>query len=194
MKPDRPAPLASKVATALDRLARARRIQRQAIATRQGVTPLQVELLTTLADGPPPPPLVGMLATEIGVAQPTITDSLRALERKGLVERHLDSDDARRTATRLTGAGRALVRDARAADADLVAAIGALPPGEQAVLLETLLGLIGRLVESGAITVARTCLTCRHHEYDGVTHHCTLLAADLAPAELRVNCPEHAAA
>lgn len=194
MKPDRPAGLAAKVAAALDRLARARRIHRQAIATDHGLTPLQVELLVAIADGPPPAPLVGLLATELGVAQPTVTDSLRALERKGLVARHRDATDARRAPARLTATGRAVVREVARGDADLADAIEALPVATQTGTLETLLGLIAHLVDTGAITVARTCLTCRHHEHDGVTHRCTLLGAALTPAELRVNCPEHAAA
>lgn len=187
MNTDRPEPLPTRVAAALDRIARARRVRRQAVATRHGLTPLQVELLTTLAGGPPPPPQVGLLAAEVGVAQPTATDSVRALERKGLVGR----GGGRRPALALTAAGRLLAEDLALADQDLVRAVEALPAAAQAATLEALLTLISRLVETGAVTVARTCLTCRFHEHDGAVHRCTLLGADLPPADLRVNCPEH---
>lgn len=187
MSTDRPEPLAARVAAALDRIARARRVHRQAVATRHGLTSLQVELLTTIADGPPPPPQVGLLAVEVGVAQPTATDSVRALERKGLVER----GGGRRSALELTAAGRLLVDDLVLADQGLTRVIEALPIAVQAATLEVLLTLIAQLAVTGAVTVSRTCLTCRFHAHDGASHHCTLLGADLPPADLRVNCPDH---
>lgn len=189
---DRPVDRAEKIAAAIDRLARAQRHARQRAATTEGVTLLQLELLLVLGDGPPPDPVVGRLALELGVTQPTVTDSLRALERKELVERWVDPDDARRTLVMLTARGRRVATRLRTADAELVAAIEALPPEHEDDMLEGLLTVIARLVETGGIDVARTCFTCRFHERrpDG-THRCTLLEADLAPGELRVNCPEH---
>ena len=191
---DRPSGLAAKIAAALDRLGRARRLHRQAIGTRHGLTPLQLDLLTTLADGPPPDPSVGLLAREVAVSQPTATDALRALADKGLVARRRHPGDARRATIELTAAGRRLTRDLAGADDALVTAIAALPPAAQEATLETLLGLIARLVDQGAIEVARTCFTCRYHRYDGTRHHCALLATDLPTAELRINCPDHHAA
>jgi DNA-binding MarR family transcriptional regulator len=191
---DRPDGLAAKVAAALDRLARARRLERQSTATRHGLTPLQLDLLTTLADGPPPEPTVGLLATEVAVTQPTATDSLRALADKALVERRPDPADRRRSTIELTAAGRRLARELSLGDDHLTAAIAALPTAVQEATLEALLSLIARLVDTGAIDVARTCYTCRYHRFDGTTHHCALLETDLPTAELRVNCPDHEAA
>lgn len=191
---DRPEGLAAKITAALDRLARARRLQRQSDATLHGVTPLQLDLLTILAEGPPPEPTVGLLATEVAVTQPTATDSLQALVSKGLVERRRDPTDRRRSWIELTAAGQELVGDLSRTDDDLTAAVASLPQPVQEATLEALLTLIARLVETGAIQTARTCLTCRYHQHDGRMHHCTLLGIDLPPADLRVNCPEHHAA
>lgn len=189
---DRPEGLAERIAVALDRLARATRLQRQDLATRYGLSPLQVDLLTVLADGQPPEPLVGLLATEVGVTQPTVTDSLRALQRKGLVERRRDLGDRRRARVGLTPAGRRFVDEVVVvAQDDLVDAVADLPRSVQEATLETLLTLIAGLVDTGAITVARTCLTCHYHRQDAGTHRCVLLGIDLPPGHLRVNCPEH---
>lgn len=191
MSADRPEALPGKIAAALDRLARGQRAHRQAVATRHGLTPLQLDVLGALRDGPPPEPLVGLLATELGVAQPTVTDSVRALERKGLVRRHRDAHDGRRAALTLTAAGHRLASDLDVVDDALVHAAGALPLAVQEAVFEALLALIAHLVDTGAITVARTCLTCRYHHHDGSTHRCALLDVDLPRGELRVNCPEH---
>ena len=71
--PDRPTgpALPAKVVDALARLARGQRAHRQAVATQHNLTPLQLELLVTLGQAPPPEPLVGALARELAVTQPT---------------------------------------------------------------------------------------------------------------------------
>ncbi|HWL45635.1 MAG TPA: MarR family winged helix-turn-helix transcriptional regulator [Ilumatobacter sp.] len=188
--PDQPDPLAGKIVVALDLLARARRTQRQATATHHGLTPLQLDLLAALADGPPPEPRVGMLATEVGVAQPTVTDSLNTLAGKGLVERRRADRGARQVAVGLTTEGRRVAEAARTDDGT-AAVLAGLSPADQRAVFESLLTLIARLADAGAIDVARTCPTCRYHRHDGRTHRCALLDIDLAVADLRVNCPDH---
>jgi DNA-binding MarR family transcriptional regulator len=189
---DRSDPLPAKIVAALDRLARARRSHRQATASKLGLTPLQLELMSAIADGPPPEPLVGLLALELGVSQPTVTDSLLALERKRLLTRHRAPTDRRRTTVALTDAGWRLVHECSRADRDLREGVAALDRGEQETTLEALLALIGHLVNVGVIDVARTCLCCRFHEHTpGQAHRCRLLEVDLPTADLRVNCPEH---
>jgi len=193
---DRPDQLAAKVVAALDRIARGQRSRRQATASRLGLTPLQAELLRTISEGPPPVPTVGRLAVELGVSQPTVTDSLRALERKDLLVRREDRSDARRTVLSLTDQGRRQVQELTAGEAELVTAVAAMDSERQESTLGSLLALMAAMVDTGTLQVARTCLTCRFHQLqraDGA-HHCTLLGQDLRPGDLRVNCPEHASA
>jgi DNA-binding MarR family transcriptional regulator len=177
-----PPGLPAKVLDALGRLARGQRAHRQAVATQHNVTPLQLELLATLAAAPPPDPLVGQLARELAVTQPTITDSLRALDAKGLIARDADPADRRRTTVALTPAGTAIADQLAAADHRLLDAVTSLDPHQQEQVLTSLLDLIAALVDADVIDVARTCTTCHHHQLlpEG-THHCTLLAIDLPP-------------
>lgn len=74
-------------------------------------------------------------------------------------------------------------------------AVACLDDTEQETALAALLSIIASSVDAGVIHVARTCLTCHFHQHTGDGgHHCSLLGTDLAPAELRLNCPEHAPA
>lgn len=190
--PTQPEGVADKVVDALDRIARALRAHRQAIATGAGLTPLQLDLLRTLGHAPPPRPTPGELAVELGVRQPTITDSIIALERKGHVTRHLDPADRRRLAVRVTPSGQALLDEAEHADRVLATTIAALGSAEQERLLGGLLTSISGLLDAGAIQVARTCTTCHHFNRISATEaRCGLLQAVLGPADLRVNCAEH---
>lgn len=189
--PQAPA-VAAKLVAALDRLSRAQRQHRQAAASRLGITPLQGELLRTMGEGPPPEAVVGVLAHELGVSQPTVTDSLVALERKGLVERRRAPDDRRRTMLELTAAGQEMVTSLARAEDEVIAAVEHWAFDRQETAYVALLELIQVFVENGLIDVARTCLNCRYMtEAPGTGRHCLLLDMALPDTALRVNCPEH---
>lgn len=181
----------AKVVVALDRLARGMRSHRQSVASEAGITVLQAELLRTLADGQPPPAFAGPLAVELGVSQPTVSDSLAALERKGYVQRTETPQDRRRSTFLLTAAGTQLATELLSLDAALLPGVTRLAGPEQDQLLTTLLSLITCLLHSGALAVARTCPTCQFFDETGTGPRCALLQVDLAPSDLRVNCPEH---
>lgn len=180
-----------KIVTALDRIARGLRSHRQTIATAAGINPLQLELLRTITQAPPPRPTPGELATELGVSQPTITDSIIALERKGHVTRTPDPADRRRVTVALTESGQALCVEADAADEALRATFDGLPRTDQTQLLATLLASINGLLDAGVIQVARTCTTCQYFQSTETGSRCSLLQTPLEPADLRVNCPDH---
>jgi len=160
-----------------------------------GITPLQVDVLRTLHDGPPPDAVVGLIARELGVSQPTVTDSVSALERKGFVNRRRSEDDQRRTKLELTSAGQSLVAQLDDAESEVITAVAGMATGRQETAYVVLLELIQRFVETGLIEVARTCLTCAYLGGDQVSgRRCLLLDMALPDDALRVNCPEHRSA
>lgn len=178
---------ATKLAAALDQLARARRLHRQGIATARGLSPLQLDILQTLVAGGPAPGAVVPLARELGVSQPTMSDAVKALERKALVARSTQAGGRPRGLLTVTEAGAA----AAAFEDPVVAIARDLPDHLREDLLCATLAIIAGLLELGVITVARNCLTCTFHRHDAAGHHCQLLEIDLAPADLRVTCPDH---
>lgn len=184
--------VAGKIITALDRLARARRMHRQEVATARGLSILQADLMWVLAGGLPGEASVGNLVREMDVTQPTVTDSLHALECRGLVEYRQSSRDRRKHIWNLTEAGAGIVADVGRGDQAGRDALARVDEAQQETTLTSLLHIVASFVSSGTIDTVRTCLTCRFHRYnaDG-GHHCSLLDSDLQQAELRVDCPEH---
>lgn len=183
--------ITEKVVAALDRLTRTARAHRQAMATQAGLTQLQAELVRVLADGVPPEPLTGLVAAEVGVSQPTVSDSLQALERKGLVERIEAFNNRHSKMATLTAAGAELASQLRLSDDVLRASVGRLPDGDQNEALRRHVELIAALFDTGVIQVARVCLTCRFYDSHHQAPYCTLLQTTLDPPDLQVNCPEH---
>lgn len=187
---------AAKVTAAIDRLGLVLRslLQEQARSGDVALSPLQAQALVFLRYHGPALARVGHLAREFEVSAPTVSDAVRVLVQKGLVEKARDPDDGRATALRLTDAG------ARAAErlggwAQVVHEhVGEADPVQREAALAFLLGLIGRLARSGVVSAARTCPTCRFlgpSRVEGAAHHCRLADVPLAVADLRLDCPEH---
>jgi DNA-binding MarR family transcriptional regulator len=162
---------------------------------RSGLTPTQAQLLAALAASAGGRTL-SSLATELGVTSPTASDSLGALERKGLVERRRAAGDGRALAVRPTSAGRRLSRTLALWPDFLLDALDALDGSERAVFQRALVKMIRSLQAQGRIPIARMCVGCRFfrpHAHAGSSkpHHCAFVDAPFGDAELRLDCADH---
>ncbi len=184
----------TQLSSVLERLSAFARQEAWRAAEVEGLTPTQADVLRLIADRPG-----GVrptfAAAFVGVSQPTGSDSIAALERKGLVERCADLRDGRASLLRATRAGRALVRRWTNSYAAIVNALSA---ADREALLGAALNAIRSLQSQGAIPAQRMCFTCANFIENAqpgtaTPHHCQLLGVPLRIAELRVDCPEHKA-
>ena len=165
---------------------------RQAEAT--GMTPTQAQILAHLvARGPA---RIGMIAAEIAVTQPTASDAVAALVRKGFVEKRPDPEDARAVRLYPTNAGKRLADEIAIWPDALLAAIDVLDEAERAGFLKGLTKMIGTLQMQGAIPVQRMCVSCTHfrpnvHIDAARPHHCAFVDAAFGDASLRLDCGDH---
>ncbi len=159
-----------------------------------GLTPTQAQILALLAARGPE--RVGAIARSLGVTQPTVSDAVSALQRKGLVQRRRDTSDARAVTIGLTRRGRQLAAESAEWPDALLAAVDALSPGDHAALLRGLSGVIRELQERGEIPIARMCVTCRFfrpnvHDDPELPHHCAFADAPFGDRALRLDCADH---
>lgn len=180
-----------KFIAAIERLGRALRVARQQVATEHELSLLQVQIVELLVDGRPR--RVGELASELDVTQPTISDSLLALEGKQLLTRTSDPSDGRASVLSLTEPGRSLARQLEHELSPLLDDDRTTSDDDQATALAVTLEEIRRLQANGTITVNRSCLTCQHYQppTPSETGSCLLLHQPLTPRDLRVNCNDH---
>jgi len=193
LPPGAPPDVDAKLAAALERVGQALRVQMWDAAKRHGLSPTQLQVLLRLATDPPARRRIGVLAAELDVTHPTVSDAVAVLRRKGLVERDPAS---RRSALGLSARGRALADGLAGWDGRTREQLSSLPAADKQATLRLLLDLIAGLQGSGAITVARMCVTCRFFRRDAHPdparpHHCALVDAPLGTGELRVDCAEH---
>src|SRR4029453_2450965 len=130
-------PLDKRLTTGLAKVGIALKQQAWAEAGGRGLTPTQGQALALLR-ATPGGLRMGALARQLGVTQPTGSDSVAALQRKGLVAKAPLAGDGRAVVVRLTPAG---VREAAAAAAwpdFLLEAVDELSDAEQAAFLRGL--------------------------------------------------------
>ncbi len=196
LPPDEPLP--QRVTTGLAKVGMALKQQAWAEAGGHGLTPTQGQVLVLLRANPDGLRL-GELADRLGVTAPTTSDSVGALHRKGLVVKAPLPGDGRAVVVRLTPAGVCEAAAAAAWPDFLLEAVGELSGAEQAAFLRGLVTMIRTLQERGRIPVARMCVSCRffrpfRHDDPARPHHCAFVDAPFGDGELRLDCPDHAAA
>jgi DNA-binding MarR family transcriptional regulator len=191
--PGAPVDLDAKLSAALERVGHALRVQLWDAAKEHRLSPTQMMVLLRLAADPPARRRIGVLAGELDVTHPTVSDAVAVLRRKGLVERE---PEHRRGALLLSEAGRALAEDLADWHERTREQLADLPASDKRASLRLVLELIAGLQRSGVITVARMCVTCRFfrrdaHPGDPRPHHCALVDMPMAGEDLRIDCAEH---
>jgi len=192
LPPDQP--LDKRVTIGLAKIGIALKQQAWAEAGGRGLTPTQGQVLALLRANPEGLRL-GALAEQLGVTAATTSDSVTALQRKGLVTKESMAADGRGVIVLLTPTG---TREAAAAAAwpdFLLEAVGELSTVEQATFLRALVSMIRTLQEKGRIPVARMCVSCRffrpyQHDNPARPHHCAFVDAPFGDGELRLDCPD----
>ncbi len=193
LPPGAPPDVDAKLVAALERVGQALRVQMWDKAKQHGLSPTQLQVLLRLASDPPARRRIGVLAGELDVTHPTVSDAVAVLRRKGLVDRDPSS---RKAALSLSARGRAVAAGLADWDQRTRQQLADLAVGDKHATLRLMLDLIAGLQRSGAITVARMCVTCRFFRRDAhpnspVPHHCALVDAPLGSSELRIDCAEH---
>lgn len=192
-------PLPDRLQEGLERLASLNRVEQWRTASAQGLNPTQLMLLHLLSRPGLEDLRVQDIARELGLSQPTVTDSLTALARKGLVARQSDTQDRRAVRNRLTEQGRETLASLRGDLALTGKALSGLSSEEQADLLQLLIKMIRTLLDDGQMPMQRMCVTCRHFRPQvspgtDTPHFCDFVRAAFSSQDLRIDCGEHDAA
>lgn len=164
---------------------------------RAGLHPTQSQVLAVLGAHGPRGLSVSELAGELAISSPTVSDSVSALERKGLVKKVRSDEDARVVLVRLSASGRRRAAQAAAWPDFLLAAIDSLDPAERGIFVRGLVKMIGHLQQVGRIPTARMCPSCTYfrpwaHPGEDLPHHCAYVDSAIGDGQVRIDCPDHA--
>lgn len=195
--PKEPTAIHHRIREGLSRVATVMRSDDWSRAKATGLNPTQ-HAIVELLEGRPAGLGVKDIAFHLGVSQPTATDLIVALERKGYVVKRARPDDKRSVDVCLTEEGRAVLEIGPSENiAEL--AVEALSQHEQQDLLITLVKMIRLLQQRDAIPIQRMCVSCRFfspfaHADAAKPHHCNFVDAPFGQRDLRIDCRDHDAA
>lgn len=196
--PKNPLSITYRIREAISRLAGVLRIDEWNRAKRTGLSPTQMSILDLLEGRDRSGLAVKEIAARLGVSQPTATDSINALERKGHIVKRTDGQDRRGVNIGVTDTGLSAIEVGGLSGSIVEEAVSALDAGEQEALLVSMVKMIRHLQEKGEIPVQRMCVTCRHfgpfaHADPDRPHHCHFVDSRFGQRELRVDCRDHEA-
>lgn len=193
--PKNPTSINHRIREGLSRVAMAMRTDDWNRAKTNGLNPTQLAILELL-EGRNDGLGVKDIAANLGVSQPTATDSISALERKGFVAKSSTGGDKRGVNVAVTPEGLSALEAYSSAASIAEQTVDALAKHEQEDLLITLVKMIRHLQETDAIPIQRMCASCRYfapfaHSDAAQPHHCNFVDAAFGQRDIRIDCREH---
>ena len=181
----------SRIVVALERISEAFRVLLWNESKENSLSPIQIQILIFIQFHAQEKCKVGYLADEFNMTKATISDSVRVLLTKELVNKETDPIDTRSYTLSLTEEGKEIAKKASFFASSIEQPIEQLTEEQKTTMLNGLLKLIYDLNKSGIITIQRMCFTCSYYNSENGIHYCNLLKTKLAESKIRVDCPEH---
>ncbi|WGK66041.1 MarR family winged helix-turn-helix transcriptional regulator [Croceiramulus getboli] len=155
------------------------------------LTPIQIRVLLFIAGHGRKENKVGVLAREFGMTKATMSETVRILEQKKLIEKQRDTGDARSFAIALTRKGEQNIEELQDYQRPLLDLLYTIPEERKISFYETLTGLLHGLKKEQKLPLERHCYNCGNRRTDGARSFCMALRKPLPIEEIRLECSEH---
>lgn len=183
----------SKIIASLERISQAFRVLLWQESRAFSLSPIQVQVLVFLLYHSDDKRKVSYLAGEFNMTKATISETIGTLEKKDLITKEYEPQDARSYKISLTEKGKITAHEIAFFTKEIRTPIDRLHQQDKENLLLSLFQVIQHLNQSGIITVQRMCKNCAYYQSssNGEMYFCKLLNQSLLVADLRVDCSEH---
>lgn len=183
----------SKIVASLERIAQSFRVLLWQESKEFSLSPIQVQVLIFLLYHSDEKRKVSYLADEFNMTKATISDTIKTLEQKKLIEREYEQHDTRSYIINLTKSGKEIAVQTSFFTKEIRTPIDKLHQDDKENLLLSLFNIIRHLNQSEVITIQRMCTSCAYYQPSdkGQKHFCKLLNQQLHVKDLRVDCAEH---
>jgi len=185
--------LSSKIVAGLERVSQAFKVLLWEKAKHLGLSPIQIQILIFVAHHRQAYNTVSFLAKEFHVTKPTLSDAIRSLDQKGLIEKDHSNVDQRSYSIMLSDLGRKMVLETQDFADPVARAMDRLSMEEREKLFHTLSRLIHQLHQNDILTEQRSCFSCKFYGNHGTVSYCHLLERELKASDIRLDCGEYEA-
>ena len=182
--------ITSKIVVSLERISEAFKSLLWEYAKTIGLSPIQIQILIFVAYHKSELCKVSHLAKEFNITKATVSDAVKALNNKGLIEKEYSEVDSRSYTISLSEKGKEIVAQTDNFASPISKEFEKINTKELESLHRSLTSVIYNLNKIGILTVQRTCFACRFYEKNGKKHFCNFLDTELLDKEIRVDCDE----
>lgn len=172
---------------ALERISSLFRAELRTSAAAHDLKLVQLEALVYFANANRYSDTASALTEYLGLTKGTTSQTIQALERRGLLEKHADDQDGRILHCRLTRAGAAIVDEAFPVE------WGSASREELRAAEASAIQLLARLQAARGHRSFGQCSTCRMFQRNGARFTCGLTGEPLTKRDSLQICREHAA-
>lgn len=180
-----------KITQALERISKTFRVLLWEESKKHQVSPIQIQILVFCLSHKQEMLKVSSFAKEFDLTNATISDSVKVLLKKELLDKVPNPKDSRSYTVSLSKKGKKIAEEVAHYSQALEESINWIPKEEKGLFLKNLLAMIEHLNQNEIISIQRMCLTCQHYNKEGNSHYCSLLKKALQNSELQIDCPEH---
>ncbi len=183
--------ITEKIFSALERIHTATRSALQTTVHQHGMSPLQAQILLYLCQKNVSN--TSHLADYFKVTKPTISDAVKTLISKKLLNKTPLPNDARAFHLTLTTSGRKEAKIIASYATPFLQSVDEQTTEEKNALWGALLHLVHTMESQGLIPHNRMCFSCQHFikNTSNHTYYCGLMGKPLAVTNLRIDCNEH---
>lgn len=183
--------LDARIIVALERISEAFRVMLWEAGKKYKLSPIQVQLIIFLNYHDRGHCTITCLSEEFAMSKPTISEVVKTLEAKGLVQKVNSEKDSRSFNLRLSASGRNMAASLEHFTAPLSRHLHVHSREEKQQMYDCLLNALTGLRKEGVIRRQRMCPTCDHLLLRKTGNHCGKLKKDMQPNEYLLDCQDH---
>lgn len=181
----------SKILNGLEKLSEVLKSLLWEKAKVHGISPIQIQILLFVSKHPLDICNVSYFAKEFSITKATVSDAVKILLKKQLLEKDLSPTDKRRYNLFTTDKGKELILDISEYSLPILDSLTNFNQKELSLFFEKISKLILNLNQTGIIQVQRSCYNCSNYLGNKKNQHfCTLLNINLENYNLKLDCPD----
>jgi len=181
----------AKIVAGLERISEVFKLLLWEKAKAIGLSPIQIQILIFIAYHDAHLCTVSHLSNEFNVTKPTISDAVKVLLKKGIVEKDFSPSDNRSYTIILTTSGKKVVSLTKDFSEPLKQQFDSLESSVLENFFDTIVTVIDKLNKKDILSVQRMCYSCKYYEKTDSKHYCKLLEQTLLTKDIRLDCPEY---
>lgn len=166
------------------------------ITKKEGLSPLQIQILEYLYRSPKEARTISHTAKEFDLKKSTISESIKSLVNKHLVYKETDESDGRIHYLLLTNEGKAVIDNFAGYFSTIEEELENIPYEKKLIVSGFLIDLIRHLHHKGQIQVAKVCSNCSNfhsnkNKNSDKPHYCSFAEIYIGNENIKYNCKHY---